>query len=75
MFYLSCPECRKKISDDTAGYRCESCNKVYSECVPTYMLTAKVTDVSGSVFVCFPKELADPIMNGMSASEFKHFKE
>jgi hypothetical protein len=28
MFYLSCPECRKKVIEETVGYRCENCNKI-----------------------------------------------
>ena len=39
------------------------------------MLTAKIQDLSGSVFICFPKELGNPIMNGMAAEEFKNFKD
>lgn len=39
-------------------------------CVPTYMLSAKVSDTSGSVYVSFPRELGEPIMNGKTAGEF-----
>jgi hypothetical protein len=44
-------------------------------CVPTYMLNAKVSDLSGSIYVQFPREHADIIMNGMSAKDFQDFKE
>ena len=43
--------------------------------VPTYMLNVKFTDLSGSIFITFPKELGDPLMNGLSASNFKNFRE
>lgn len=29
-FYLSCPECRRKVVDDLGGYRCENCNKTFT---------------------------------------------
>jgi hypothetical protein len=43
--------------------------------VPTYMLTAKLADSSGSLFVQFPRELGEPIMNGLSAKDFQDLKE
>jgi hypothetical protein len=39
------------------------------------MLTAKITDVSHSLFISFCRELGDIIMGGMTATEFKDFKE
>lgn len=68
MFYNSCPDCRKKVVEETVGYRCENCNKVQMKPIPTYMLSARISDTSGSVFVSFPRELGDPIMNGMTAT-------
>jgi hypothetical protein len=48
VYYLACPEinCRKKVIEEDPGlrYRCESCNKHYDHCVPTYMLCAKISD-------------------------------
>jgi hypothetical protein len=75
MIYNSCPDCRKKVQEEPAGYRCESCNKMHMTMLPTYMLNAKVSDLSGSVYIQFPRELGDPIMNGMTAKEFQEFKE
>lgn len=28
MYYLSCPDCKKKVVEETVGYRCENCNKI-----------------------------------------------
>jgi len=39
------------------------------------MLNTKISDLSGSLYVCFMRELGDPIMGGMSAKELKEFKE
>lgn len=75
MVYQSCPDCRRKVVDDMAGFRCENCNKVHTSSVPTYMLTAKLSDVSGSLFIQFPRDLGDSIMNGMSAKQLMEFKE
>ncbi len=63
------------MQDEPAGYRCEQCDKIHSTMIPTYMLTAKISDLSGSLYIQFPRELGDSIMNGKSAKEFQEFKE
>lgn len=75
MYYLACPDCKRKVCDEGTGFRCENCNKSFATCLPTYMLTAKLTDVSHGLFISFARELGDVIMNGMTATEFKDFKE
>jgi len=42
--------------------------------VPTYMMNAKISDLSGSIYIQFPRELGDSII-GMGAKEFREFKE
>ena len=74
MIYNACPDCRKKVQDEPAGYRCETCNKVHSTMVPTYMLTVKVSDLSGSLYISFPRELGDAVM-GQNAKLFQEFRE
>lgn len=59
MFYLSCPDCRKKVTEDISGWRCESCGKVQHSNIPTYMLTAKIADVSGTIYVQFLRDMGD----------------
>lgn len=39
------------------------------------MLNVKISDASGSIFVSFPRELGEPIMNGLTAEQFKTLKE
>ena len=75
MMYNACPDCRKKVLDEPAGYRCENCNKTHSRMIPTYMLSAKISDLSGSMYIQFARELGDVIMGGKSAGEFRDFKE
>ena len=43
--------------------------------IPTYWLTAIISDLTGDMFIQFPRELGDPIMNGMSAPDFKSFRD
>jgi len=69
--YLSCPDCRKKVIEEGGLWKCEHCSKTHTINLPTYMLSALINDVSGSVMVQFPRELGDPIMGGKSAASFK----
>lgn len=75
LYYLGCPDCRKKVQEEPAGYRCETCNKVHMTCKPIYIMTAKITDLSEGLFVTFINDLAEPILQGKTASEMKEFKE
>ncbi len=43
--------------------------------IPTYMLSAKIADLSGQIYMQFPRELGDAIMGGKSAKEFQEFRE
>lgn len=36
MFYLACQICKKKVMDESTGYRCERCEKTFQDAVPTY---------------------------------------
>lgn len=63
------------MQDEPGGYRCENCDKIHLSMIPTYMLTAKVSDLSGSIYIQFPRELGDPIMAGLSAAQFLDLKE
>ena len=68
MFYLACPECRKKVIDDGRGYFCESCNKCQEEARPTYNFTFRIQDCTDSLMVQCIGEAGDQIL-GMQASE------
>ena len=75
MFYLACQVCKRKVFQMVDQYRCENCDKLHETNLPTYMLSALISDVSGNVMVQFPRELGDSIMNGKSATEFKEMKD
>ena len=48
MYYLACPSCKKKVTDDSSGYHCERCDKRYDSAVPTYNYSIKISDYSGT---------------------------
>lgn len=62
MFYLACPTCKKKVTDDGQGYRCENCNKVYEDAVPTYNFSYKVSDCSGTMTLQCLGEAGDKVL-------------
>lgn len=58
IFYKACPtkECFKKVLEDEAmgNYRCEKCNKDFSNFKYRYMLSLEAQDHSGSIWItCF----------------------
>ena len=48
LFYLACPACKKKVMDDYSGYKCERCEKVYEQAVPTYNFAVRISDFTDS---------------------------
>ena len=75
-FYLACPEesCKKKVIEESVGWRCENCNKTYPNCVPTYMLAAKISDVSDTLFVNFYRHEGTALM-GLTADKLRELKD
>ena len=75
-YYLACPEesCKKKVIEECVGWRCENCNKTYPNCVPTYMLGAKLADVSETMFVNFYRHEGTALM-GLAADKLKELKD
>lgn len=55
------------MNDKHGKYRCEHCRKSFDFCAPTYMLLARIADLSDSVFVNFYKAQAEAIMGGKTA--------
>ena len=73
--YIGCPDCHKKIIMDRENYpRWDSCSKVVENPEQIYMLTAKVGDLSDSIFVNFYRNNAEPIMGGMTAEEYNKMR-
>lgn len=74
MYYLACPECKKKVIEEHGGYKCEQCGKIFQQCNTNYTYTAKINDFTGGQFFQFMGESGDNVM-GMPASDFRTFKE
>ena len=64
IYYNACmsENCRRKVIPDHDGYRCESCNKQFMTYRPTYMITAKISDFTDSIFVNFAREHGAALM-------------
>lgn len=75
IYYPACKGegCRRKVIEDSNGYRCEHCNQTFADFEPTYMITAKISDFTESIHVTFAREQGTQLM-GMTAQEFMKFK-
>lgn len=76
IFYPACPgdNCRRKVTEDAGGYRCENCGKTYTTFNPTFMITARISDFTDSIYVNFARDQGAALM-GMTAVEFKEYRE
>ena len=74
MLYLSCPSCKKKVTDEAQGYYCERCAKNYTEATPMYNFALRLSDFTGSVTVQCLGEVGEAFM-GMPASQFYGIKD
>ena len=52
-YYMGCKVCKKKVTEESNGYSCQACNKVYDEAVPSWNFSAKICDYSDSIFLQF----------------------
>ena len=64
IFYPACmsENCRRKVTEDSAGFRCEHCGKQFLTYLPTYMITAKISDFTESIYVNFAREHGTALM-------------
>ena len=75
-YYLACPNenCKRKVIEESVGWRCSSCDQTYPSCVPTYMLSSKMADASDANFINFYKAEGTAIM-GLPADKLKEIKD
>lgn len=68
IYYPACKgdNCKRKVIEDSAGYRCEHCGKTFADFEPTYMIQAKISDFTESIHVVFAREQGTALM-GMTA--------
>ena len=70
MFYNACEVCKKKVIQNYSNeYFCESCQRAFANCVPTYNFTIRVSDCSGSAMLSCFGEIGETIL-GINAREF-----
>jgi replication factor A1 len=75
MVYMACPSCKKKMveEDGMSMWRCERCDMTTNEPVATYILSCKIADSTGSMWVRVYGDAALPIMNQMTADKFREY--
>ena len=76
MVYMACPSCKKRMNEEDSGctsWRWERCDMVSPSPIPTYILSVKLTDSSGSLWIKIYGDSALPIMNNMTADKFKQY--
>ena len=77
VFYPACKNetCRRKVVEDSRGsYSCEHCGKSFDSFQPTYMIMARISDFTDSIYVYFTRENGTSLM-GKTADQFKEFKD
>jgi len=73
LFYLACPECKKKVqpNDMGQGYFCEKCSKAYAECNVTYNFSMRAKDMSSSIYIQVLGEAVGEAIMGMPAADVR----
>jgi len=74
--YMMCPEekCGKKVVDENNGtYRCEKCNKTHNNFKWAYMISAEISDTTGTQWITVFRNEAEALL-GVSAEEFGNYK-
>ena len=68
IYYEACKndKCNKKVIADGDVYRCDNCGQTFDSCAPTYMMKVKISDLSGSLYVSFTRDLGNSVL-GMTA--------
>jgi len=78
VFYPACKNenCRRKVAEEMGGngYRCEHCGQTFANYKPTYMIMARISDFTDSIYVYFTRENGTSLM-GKTAEQFKEFKD
>jgi replication factor A1 len=73
LFYTACTECKKKVNpnENTAGWFCEKCQKVYPECNYTYNFSVQIGDYTSAVYAQVLGDNVGNVIFGMEAKELK----
>ena len=69
--YQSCPTCKKKLQEEmgTSDLRCEKCDEIVREPVPTFNLSLSFADMTDTIWLSGFREQAELIL-GVSARDY-----
>jgi len=70
MWYLSCPNCKKKVVDEVNSI-CQHCNTDYQNGKYRYILSAEFADTTTSIWATMYDEIAEKILGGITADELQ----
>ncbi|KAI8393889.1 putative replication factor-A protein 1 [Radiomyces spectabilis] len=72
--YPACPECKKKLVQEGASWRCEKCQKSLAEPHYRYILSVSVADTTAQTYMSTFDEIATALI-GMDANELQKLKD
>ncbi|CDW77382.1 UNKNOWN [Stylonychia lemnae] len=73
VIYPACQveQCKKKVTEELDGtFRCDNCKRNFQQYSPTYMVCARITDFTQSIFVNFTREHGNDLMGKILKSLF-----
>jgi replication factor A1 len=74
-YYLACQSCKKKVIEEANGYRCENCQKSYSEAVPTFNFSFRFSDFTSNLYLSCLGETGDAIIGIPAANFYQMYNE
>jgi replication factor A1 len=74
MWYDSCPDCNKKMTQQSGGYRCDTCNQDRDSCVRKYIVSFIITDHTGNKWATAFGDAGTTIF-GVTADELFELRE
>jgi len=76
LYYLSCPECKKKVMEDRDVVKCENCNKVFNEPNCSYNFTVRISDsLTGTLYATVLGDESGSEIMGMPAKDLRQIRE
>ena len=68
--YEACPVCKKKVTKDGEYYSCEKCGQNIDKPNKSFLLTCKVSDSTGSLFLRFYGAQAINVMTDTTPTDY-----
>eukprot|EP01017_Pseudomicrothorax_dubius_P026046 TRINITY_DN2878_c0_g1_i11.p1 TRINITY_DN2878_c0_g1~~TRINITY_DN2878_c0_g1_i11.p1 ORF type:complete len:604 (-),score=88.71 TRINITY_DN2878_c0_g1_i11:131-1942(-) len=74
VYYMACPDCKRKIEEDQTRYVCHTC-KSYQEPVPMYQCQVLFEDQTGQLCAVLFNEAAIPLFGRSATEMFLKYRE